>query len=541
MGIGDRKLMKKLLYILIVVIFLTSLYYMPVKADSLDQNQATGAVGIGFGDSGSGRDYMCQGFKMATYNQITAVSFYPNSVGGGNVGFAVWIDNADANSNPLGAVASGLGGFTEIPAASVVTGSLNKYILTSNVTVTIGNQYTLCIAPWNTVTHAWSSSYNDFISSTANPYANGRRIHLDGSFANPTAPDSGNDDIQFSIYGQTVASPSAPMVTAGKFGKTVVKDKVVVNRGFDWAVQSVDVMKFSKDVICSQPSTSTVDTQLNLIVALKANYVSVSGFFDNPGCGDDVNLLNKWNTEARLKGLKVWWRMKDLSFEGDYSVTKATSSLGSIHQTAMRNWLSANQNLLQPGDIFTPFAEVQNGGISSVTYCGSTGLCQFPGPSEFNTFVRTIQADAQSRVPAGVAVGYWGFDAFIVAGIGNVDHVGTSYLEAATVNQTLPLTIDHYPEAISSTFAVDMPIIHSTMLTLVGYNVPIVLGEFGTITSTSTQGTVDVINNELPTLLHDRYVVGMNWWNLGPAGSEQLWDGVAITPAYNVLKKYFSR
>jgi len=190
------------LFVIVVLLFASKVF-----ADTLDQSNTSGTIGIGFGDLGNGRDYMCQGFKMATYNQITAISFYVKSKdGNANVGYKVWIDNANANSEPTGTVAVGIGGGTEITNATLNTTTLTKYTLGSTVDVTIGNQYTLCLAPWNTSTHVWASSYNDFQSSVSNPYANGRRTHGDTAYTTWSAPDSGNADIHFEIYGQTAAA-----------------------------------------------------------------------------------------------------------------------------------------------------------------------------------------------------------------------------------------------------------------------------------------------------------------------------------------------
>lgn len=219
--------MKKIYALLLIfpLIFGVFFYANVVRADNLDQQQNTGAISAGFGDTGNGRDYRCQGFKMATYNQVTAVSFYLNGKdGSGDIGYKIWIDNADSSSNPTGSVGVGIGGETEITNASLVTGALTKYTLSSTVNVTIGNQYTVCSAPWNTTTHAWTSSYQDWTMSVSNPYANGRTVILDGSFANPTAPDSGNMDWQFEIYGQTatvaVSSPTVqingPVILRGQ-------------------------------------------------------------------------------------------------------------------------------------------------------------------------------------------------------------------------------------------------------------------------------------------------------------------------------------
>lgn len=169
-------------------------------AQVLDQFNHTGALGIGFGDTLNGRDYMVQGF-IPTIDNINAVSFYVNSKdGNGQVGYRVWIDTCNVNSNPTNGV-GGIGGSTLITNAQINTSGLTKYSLTSSVTLIPGNRYVMAFAPWNTVSNVWVSSYHDWVSATTNPYANGRRVHLDGSYANPSAPDAGNDDILFETYG----------------------------------------------------------------------------------------------------------------------------------------------------------------------------------------------------------------------------------------------------------------------------------------------------------------------------------------------------
>ena len=189
-----------------VLIVATFIFYPGLAyADTLDQQQNTGAINAGWGDVGSGRDYRCQGFKMATYNQITAVSFWPNGKdGNAAIGYRVWIDTANANSEPANGV-GGIGGSTLVTNATLNTSALTKYTLSSTVNVTVGNQYVVCFAPWNTTLNVYASSYQDWRSSVSNPYANGRSVNLDTLYASPNAPDSGNMDIQFEIYGQTAS------------------------------------------------------------------------------------------------------------------------------------------------------------------------------------------------------------------------------------------------------------------------------------------------------------------------------------------------
>lgn len=172
----------------------------------LDQSNYSGAIGVGFGDLGAGRDYMGMGF-IPTYNSVVAVSFWLNSKDADTaIGYKVWIDAADASFFPTGAVGVGIGGATEITNAQLTTGSLVLYNLASQVSLTPGNRYIVMFAPWNTTTHAWAASYNDWTTSVSNPYANGRRIHGDTAFTTFDAPDSGNADLQFETWAADATS-----------------------------------------------------------------------------------------------------------------------------------------------------------------------------------------------------------------------------------------------------------------------------------------------------------------------------------------------
>lgn len=210
--------MKKYTAIISSILVIAVLFWAnQAFADAIDTGATnhTGAIAIGFGDTANGRDYMCQGFVMSQYTTITAVGFDINGKNGDtNLGRKVWIDNSDTNSVPTGSVGVGIGGGTEITNAQLVTGSLTKYTLTTSVSVTIGNKYVLCMAPWNTTTHVWASDYQDIVSSTANPYApanftGAKRQHGDAAYTTWSAPDAGNDDILFDIYGTATASQSS--------------------------------------------------------------------------------------------------------------------------------------------------------------------------------------------------------------------------------------------------------------------------------------------------------------------------------------------
>ena len=54
---------------------------MAGQTETLDQQNLSGSTGIGFGDTGSNRDYMCQGF-IARLTNVSAISFYVTSKDG---------------------------------------------------------------------------------------------------------------------------------------------------------------------------------------------------------------------------------------------------------------------------------------------------------------------------------------------------------------------------------------------------------------------------------------------------------------------------
>lgn len=168
-------------------------------SEVIDQQNTSGSIGVGWGDVGSGRDYMGQGFTPSA-NNVSSIAFYVKGKSGTSTqGYRAWIDTADANYYPTNGI-GGIGGNTLILNSALVTSGLTKYPLASVVPVTAGNRYVFVLAPWNTTTDAYSSYYADFESSVSNPYANGRRVHGNTAYNSWFGPDSGNADIQFRTY-----------------------------------------------------------------------------------------------------------------------------------------------------------------------------------------------------------------------------------------------------------------------------------------------------------------------------------------------------
>lgn len=283
--------------------------------------------------------------------------------------------------------------------------------------------------------------------------------------------------------------------------------------GPTWQIQSIDSMKDTKDAVCAQHSDSWIKSWVQKAKELGANYVAISTPYESPSCGDALAYTKQWVKIIRSEGLHVWHRHMPLAWEGIYNTPKATGD----YLTLIKNYITANPDLFAPDDIFTPIPEPQNGGISGVTYC-SNSLCQFTGAVDFNQWLRnamTVSANAFSLVGIkNVKIGYFGFDGFVAWGDNNPDWHGI--LEDATIQQMGNITIDHYPELVGDTMDNDL-----TELQTRYPNVPIVIGEWGTVTGGNV---VQQIEDDMGAA-KQHGVVGFNYWQFGPEGSgEQLID-----------------
>lgn len=285
-----------------------------------------------------------------------------------------------------------------------------------------------------------------------------------------------------------------------------------------WTTRGIDVMKYTKDVVCNQPSQATIDTMVQKAVDLHATHVAISTPYENPSCGNSLTLTTNWVNSIRNHGLKVWHRHTSLSFEGIYGVAKKYN--GDYLQT-MSNYVINNPTLFQSGDIFTPYPEPEVAGINGVTWCG--GVCQFSNASDFNQFLRNSQTVAKLSFQAigvsNVKVGYYGTNGFIVFGENNPDWYGKSFLEPSTVTaMDNVISMDSYPESYAGgTMAAALDEAH-----VVWPSAQFVIGEWGTITATNSAQAASQINTSMGAASTRSWVKGFNYWNLGPSGNEGL-------------------
>lgn len=312
----------------------------------------------------------------------------------------------------------------------------------------------------------------------------------------------------------SINSPT-PTVTSLPAKTPTPTSSLVVNSQ-TWSIESIDAMKDTKDAVCGRRDDVWINKWLDKAVELGANYVAISTPYDNPTCGDSLSYTKRWVQAIRVHGMHVWHRHMPLSFEGIYNVQKNTSN---NFLSQIKDYITANPELFQPGDIVTPIPEPQNGGIQGVNYCANN-LCQFSSAANFNQWLRdamTTVNDAINQIGRGgqLKVGYFGFDGYITWGDNNPDWQGI--LEDSTVKQMGNITIDHYPELVGDTMANDLQ-----ELTAKYPNTPIVIGEWGTVTGGDT---VQQIQDDMSAAKNDKNIIGFNYWQFGPSGSgEQLID-----------------
>ncbi|OGH19866.1 MAG: hypothetical protein A3D74_02560 [Candidatus Levybacteria bacterium RIFCSPHIGHO2_02_FULL_37_13] len=299
-----------------------------------------------------------------------------------------------------------------------------------------------------------------------------------------------------------------------------------------WSIQSVSSMKETKDRICGQRSTEFIQKWVDKAVEVGANYVAIETPYDSPSCGNSVLYTKTWVNLIRSRGLKIWHRHMPLAFEGIYDTPKNPSI---DYLTIISNYIKANPSFFQQGDIFTPIPEPQNGGIAGVNYC-PYGICIFKNAKDFNAWLRNAMdvsesAFAQIGLGGKIKIGYYGFDGYIAWGDNNPDWDGI--LEDQTVLKMGNITIDHYPEIVGDTMQNDLNELESRYP-----NIPIIIGEWGTITSNNTE------NQVIQSMGAARRpsVVGFNYWHFGMGGHEELIrEDFTNKPQFDEVQSYFKR
>ncbi len=288
-----------------------------------------------------------------------------------------------------------------------------------------------------------------------------------------------------------------------------------------WKVQSVDTVKYSRDLARSEISNpnldSIIDEQVKDIADIGANYVAI----DTPYDEEFRPYLIKWVESARRHNLNVWFRGNFSGWEKWFDYQSISSE---DHLKMTSNFILNNPDLFKDGDIFTACPECENGTIGDPRSTGNL--------DEYRSFMINeyqITKNDFKKINKKVISNFNSMNGDVAMAV--MDKPTTQSMDGI-------VTIDHYvadPEKITD------------YINLISENSggKIVLGEFGAPIP-DLNGNLDEdqqsiwINEALNKIAQSNNIIGINYWtNIN--STTQLWNNNGIPrKAVSIVKNYYS-
>jgi len=271
-----------------------------------------------------------------------------------------------------------------------------------------------------------------------------------------------------------------------------------------WQYQSIDTMKFSRDLAREKSTDVDFETKINdqvgQIAATGATHIAI----DTPYDEEFFGFLKKWVDRARIHGLKVWFRGNFSGWEGWFDYPKISRE---EHLSEIGKFIDRHPELFEDGDIFDPCPECENGGPGDPRQNGDVD-----GFRKFMIDEYRLTQDSFSKINKQVITNFSSSN-------GDVAKLVYDKETAQAVGGVV--AIDHYvatPEQLVS----DIKQLHQDT------GAYIVLGEFGFPIpdingEQSDQDQADWIKSALKLLTQSPELIGLNYWtNIG--SSTELWN-----------------
>lgn len=287
-----------------------------------------------------------------------------------------------------------------------------------------------------------------------------------------------------------------------------------------WEFQSIDTMKYSRDVAREKLRDSSYDLvikkQVKDIAETGATHIAIGTPYDD----EFIPFTKRWVDEARAQGLSVWFR-------GNFSGWEEWFSYKSIsraeHTSKIKRFIESNPDLFEDGDIFTSCPECENGGPGD-----PRATRDIEGFRKFLIDEHEISKKSFASINKNVKTNYFSMNGDVARLI--MDRETTAKLDGI-------LVVDHYVKT-GEQLSLDI----TDYANISGGKV--VLGEFGApipdihgVMSKEDQALW--LKNTMALLSENKDLVGLNYWtSLG--GSTAIWnDDGTSKPAVQVLKEYF--
>lgn len=326
------------------------------------------------------------------------------------------------------------------------------------------------------------------------------------------------------------------------------------------------MQKETQDALQNPVPEPYIKEIVQLAKEVNATHVAIGTPYDNPSNPqviDTIEYTRQWSDAAHDIGLNVWHRHMPEGFQGFYNEKKEVKD----YKPMIVEYIHDHADFFRDGDIFAPFPEPQNGGVIGIN-CQPSDTCQFTSVEEFNQEMQAyveICQQAFAQIGKKVKVGYYGFDGFVVAGLGNPDWEGKTFLSDKTVKVLDDtITVDHYTDKGPQGYVKDYTTIHNIFP-----KDQIVIGELGPASSlpdnASQAEVTKVFRDTLEALSKLDWIIAVNIYPFisGKPQESLVWvdnekvkqidatakqgksvnytDAFIKPPQYGIVREYFKR
>ncbi len=288
-----------------------------------------------------------------------------------------------------------------------------------------------------------------------------------------------------------------------------------------WEFQSIDTMKYSRDVarekLTDKTFDQTIDTQVKNIAQTGATHIALGTPYDE----EFVPYLARWVAAGRKYKLHVWFRGNWSGWEGWFGYSPITRAQ---HRQKTDSFILTHSDLFADGDVFSACPECENGGPGDPRQIGDVAGYRHFLISEYQT-----SQTAFAKIGKRVISNYFSMNGDVARLV--MDKDTTAQLGGIVV-------IDHYV-ATPERLAQDIQQIASQS------GGQVVLGEFGAPIPdihgpmTPTQ-QADWLTHSLALMVTNPSLVGLNYWT-NTGSSTGLWqENGQAKPAVAALAAYYS-
>ena len=288
-----------------------------------------------------------------------------------------------------------------------------------------------------------------------------------------------------------------------------------------WKVQSIDTMKYSRDLsremLWKKSFDAVMDAQMAKIAATGATHAAIGTPYD----AEFKPILKRWVDAARKYKLKVWFRGNWSGWEGWFGYSKIGRA---DHLWLTERFILNNKDLFEDGDIFTACPECENGGPGDPRHNNDLW-----GHRNFLISEYKKVTEAFKKIGKDVEAGYHSMNGDVarlvmnkettkaLGGVVAVDHyVGTPQKLIADIKNFAQISGG---KVVLAEFGAPIPDIHGNM---------------------SQKRQAEWIEEALRELAKMPEVEGLNYWT-SVGGSTELWDGKG-TPvlAAGAVEKFYN-